>query len=505
MSSIGKRATTGGKSIPVKKKKIDTVPEEEQSEWEDDDVEAHISMLGKKWYALCSRFFTPDNWENFDPESLELDELDVDIPSEELKSYPLSKRVKKAMQDWAREILEDKDVNVDDEIEEYDGDESDVESVPPEPSDSDGEEDDEEDGEEDGEEDDEEDDEEDEGEERMESEDGPANAIEEAVAGFPEPVSAVPDTSNDADIAAAVNAGEDEDDGKRGAITKLRRQLETHKAQNVKTSNECARLKEANATLVHALRQNQIPVPEGAIMVAGEVGSLSIVASALVPMTGIAPPPPDIEVPDGTMPFIMRMCNLPDTSGVISATRFELSSDRWPHTIQQYKRGKHSFAPHVEKRAKQNLKFAIFDKRNSKRVVTEKDLIPNEASREIVPFTLSLIYDDDGEPVTMQSLCEVKRKTIATLSKPDIIGKGVEAMRNGCVAFQINNLYVLSSMTKPMHRKFRWKVVCTHPNFKDIPEMSAESPGFYSVARSKTPQLHRKGGPAGSSEVSGLA
>jgi hypothetical protein len=159
--------------------------------------------------------------------------------------------------------------------------------------------------------------------------------------------------------AAMVESVTDYDDADNSTTAKklatLSRKNNNLAANITRVSLENSRLREANATLCHALRQAQIPIPAGVQMVAQSVGA-GHVKEVVPTLTGIAPPPTDItEVPRDQIPFCIRMCHLPDTSTIMNATRFASNPIRWPHAIATYLRTRETLCCIVEKRSKQLL------------------------------------------------------------------------------------------------------------------------------------------------------
>ena len=265
----------------------------------------------------------------------------------------------------------------------------------------------------------------------------------------------------------------------------LTRRCNALKSHVTRVALDNSRLRESNAVLCHALRQAQIPVPAGAQMVAQSVGEGH--QDQLVPMlTGIAPPPTDLAViPAGEIPYCMRMCHLPDTSTIATSTRFKAKPVRWPHAVATYLRTNDSLTSIVEKRGKQLIEFQLFDRRNAARTPTERNLKPNDGPMPNLLFELHLLYDDNDAPVTIESLNQTRIKAITTVSDPDILASATMPMRNGRVTFRLTEINVLSAMTEPRHRRFRYRLVCVDDVLGLSPQLQCDSPAFYCMAKIK--------------------
>ena len=277
--------------------------------------------------------------------------------------------------------------------------------------------------------------------------------------------------------------------------TAYQRSLSKVGKQLTQANSECTRLKQANATLAHALRQSGTLIPEGALYVSGTHDEHQADATA-GPGTGvpIVPLLTNRTLSPGDFPFGMRMLHLPDTTTIMSPKRFGIGSTRWPHLMDTFK-AKKDFAPHTEKRAKQYLQFGLFDLRDGLRKVTEQNLRPDDGPTPLINFKLYLVYDDDLEEVVkLAGLNERKRAELVAIAEPNILGVLEAPLSSGKVLFKIRNLHVLSTQTEPAGRKFVYKLVCTHPTFKN--KLFATSPAFYNVSKSKVPQLEARPGRA---------
>ena len=73
-------------------------------------------------------------------------------------------------------------------------------------------------------------------------------------------------------------------------------------------------------------------------------------------------------------------------------------------------------------------------------------------------------------------------KHIPSIASPNILGTSRERMKGGKVTFRFT-LNALASMTNPIHRKFRFKLVCDHDRLKKYAHLSDSTFDFYSVSR----------------------
>ena len=284
--------------------------------------------------------------------------------------------------------------------------------------------------------------------------------------------------------------------------TAYQRSLGKVNKQLALSNTECTRLKQANATLAHALRQRGIELPEGALYVSGTHDTHVPDATAGAG-TGVPLAPPVVErapLDAGRASRSACACSTcPTRRPSCTPKRFGTDKDRWPHCLDIYN-PKQDLAPCTEKRIRQFLQFQLYDKRDGLRQVTETHLrAAHEARDPVINFRLHLVYDDDpSTAVTIDNLAEYKCAKLTQLSMPNIIGTTEEPMCQGKVTFRISALYVMAGHTEPSGRKFRWRIECVAPRFTT--ELDAYSPGFYNVSKSKLKQLEtpRKRGNAAS-------
>lgn len=280
------------------------------------------------------------------------------------------------------------------------------------------------------------------------------------------------------------NCGNEFDDLSRCSISEIRRRLEAAKALAHRTTFENGRLRGAIATLRRICCRHRIPIPDS-VVVAANATVHSAANSAVPVLAGIAPFSAGWGAEfDGKSEWCMRQMLLPDTSRVFGATRFKPASDTWPHAIARYARGEEVLSPIVEGRHSQVLAFKLHHRDDFSLAATERALRSDSGRAPLVKFRLMLVYDDTGEKVTIDSLDPFRAKTVSTLAYPDVVNHDecVKAMAGGIVTFKISRLHILSGMTRPRHRKFRFRLVCADADLHDL-HLHADTPSFYCLAR----------------------
>ena len=299
----------------------------------------------------------------------------------------------------------------------------------------------------------------------------PANMGENAMVAYEEATDMEVDTDDTSD---------------KSKIATLERKNRLLRQQNVRVCTDNSTLREANATLCHALRQGNLPIPAGAQQTAQALGQqLALTAAATPLMAGIAPPPPDDSsiATDALIKdtLCMRQLWLPDTSTLTASTKFKLNGRVWPHAICTYQRLQDDLAPCVEADSKQIIEFQLFDRRDRAKKVTEQTLAPQGGSMPIINFKLECVYDDGGEPVTIQSLAADKRERVRQLADPTCFNNNwIVPMDKGRVKFVVNQIYFRSGMTNPIHRKFRYKLTAVDQQYAFL---NTHSPSFWVIAK----------------------
>jgi hypothetical protein len=293
------------------------------------------------------------------------------------------------------------------------------------------------------------------------------------------------DETATAALAVAEEADEAEDDGDvRSRKASNDRRIGALKAQVARVCASNSTLREANATLCHALRQSNLPIPAGAEQTAQALGE-QIAAGQTPIMAGIAPPAPD--KPDLTedtpmdQRYYLRQLYLPDTSTIQSSTKYKLNGNVWPHAIATYERRQDVLAPIVECRARQVIEFQLHDRKDCKKKVTERVLKPDSANLPIINFKLDCVYDDTGEKVTIANLAQDKINGVRALANPTCLNQEwTVPMENGRVRFVITEIHFRSQMTDPIHRKFRYKLAAVNEEFSFL---NIQSPSFWVVSK----------------------
>ena len=329
----------------------------------------------------------------------------------------------------------------------------------------------------------EEEEEEEEPEEEEEEEEDAAATVVESPAETDASMPAPPHMDDIATQAMEMVNDNGEAEADRAKYMTIDRKCRALKSQVARVCASNSTLREANATLAHALRQANLPIPVGAEITAGTLGEQLIAGNAPI-MAGIAPPSvDDVDIPDNaplSQRFCIRQCYLVDTSTITAATKFKLNGRVWPHAIATYERLQDVLAPVVECRARQVIQFQLYDRRDRTKKVTEMNLKPKSGGGG-VNFKLECVYDDTGEKVTIASLAPEKRTTIRSLcSMPSLNNDWTVPMNNGQVRFVISTMNFKSSMTSPIHRKFRYKLTAVDSKFAFL---NTQSPSFYVVSK----------------------
>jgi hypothetical protein len=283
-----------------------------------------------------------------------------------------------------------------------------------------------------------------------------------------------------------------EEGGGSSKVSTIERKNRALKVQVTRVCGANSSLREANATLCHALRQANMPIPPGCEQTANAIGE-QLTAGQTPIMAGIAPPPPDNPaLPDGTPMkdlYCLRQCWLPDTSTISAATKFKLTGKVWPHAIATYQRLRDDLAPICEHACRQIIEFQLIDRRDSTKKVTENVLKPDAGVTPIINFKLECVYDDTNELVTIDSMHEKYKGNLRALADPTCFNQNwTVPMQSGRVKFQINKVFFMSGMSDPIHRKFRYKLTAVD---RDFSYLDSHSPAFWIMSKVWKAQ-HRK-------------
>ena len=200
----------------------------------------------------------------------------------------------------------------------------------------------------------------------------------------------------------------------------------------------------------------------------------------------------------GETPYVLR-CLIRERAGDGNLTghsmlgAYKFTSTTFPHTIETYSKTNDVNHPHIDKRTHLTLQFGLCDRQAPDRRVSEQDLLEGMQSAA-VPFRLSLIHDETGQEVTLDSLnnghmlSATTDPPLATLNSPPTY------MSAGLVTFHLNKVFALSASTKHVqHGRFRFKCQCLHPKLKHFKHLTALTPPVYSVARSRSKTLAARG------------
>lgn len=263
-------------------------------------------------------------------------------------------------------------------------------------------------------------------------------------------------------------------------VASLKRSVNSLKKQLKAANKETAKYKLALANSNHALTRNSIDIPDNAKVTGGAVDSGETANSQRALMLNTQPVAEQGLTADD-WPYRWELTGLPDTSGIIKDTKFDIRVTSFPHAVCRYNRTCEKFAPHVEARRPIPLTWKLVHRVDPKTACSEADLKPTVAQPKIY-YKLKLVYADDGTEVTMESLNSTGQH-IPSLSEPNILGSARERVQGGAITFSLKKLHVLSSMTKPLHRKFRFVLECLDADLKPYERMHAETFDFYSVAR----------------------
>jgi hypothetical protein len=313
-------------------------------------------------------------------------------------------------------------------------------------------------------------------EEAAGSSDGsPAAASSSAPAVAPKPSKEVVEESDD--------EGDEGDDklpkSRRGAITQLNRVIRGLRKERKATNQKLAEYKIALGNSNHALRAADVDIPDSAKVTGGTTASGDGAETQRAVVLQRSSQAED-SVPAGELPYRLELCNLPDTSTIVKGTKFPLKGSSFPHGVCQYQRTGEKLAPHVEQRRPIVLTWQLVNRLAPDTACDENDICPGIA-HPMVFYKLMLVYADDDEEVTMENL-DGSAGHIDGISTPNILGAAQERMKGGSVTFKFH-LNAFASHTKPLHRTFRFKLVCTHDRLKTYNSMHASTVDFYSVSR----------------------
>lgn len=251
-----------------------------------------------------------------------------------------------------------------------------------------------------------------------------------------------------------------------------------------------ARTRTTNAALRQLLRDSGIAVPPELDDFGGED---ELPGSAAAPPQDVVHFNPNLpyEPSSNESPFVMRLlmsANAADgtpTGGDAVLGPYRKTATNFPHTVEVYPRTHDVACAHVNMRQHITLQFALFDRTKPDELrVSERELL--EGNGPAIPFKLSLIYDDTGECVTLDTLKHGDAMVATTDPPLANVNSPAVYMHGGIVTFHLNKVLAMSGATQPMHRRFRFKCKCTHPQLAHLKHLTALSIPFYSKAKSIT-------------------
>lgn len=246
------------------------------------------------------------------------------------------------------------------------------------------------------------------------------------------------------------------------------------KAQMKRLAAENSKMRVQLATCVGTLRHHNLDVESS---ISGMVAGVAIPHMITFGNGVVAEP-----VANDAFPFCIIFENDQNTTSWTVPRRSD--AHKWPAAYGNYSRKTARMVPIAEKRTKQILVFRLYDRLTPSKVVTEHDLLPGDA-RAIINYRLDLVYADTDEVVTIDSLNEKDQENITMLTEPNIVNTMLTPMVNGQVCFHISHLNVLSGMTIPIHRMFRYKLTCTHPTLSANEHMTKHTRAFYALSKLK--------------------
>ena len=269
---------------------------------------------------------------------------------------------------------------------------------------------------------------------------------------------------------------------RNGAIAVLNRQIKALQSERKSQSMENTLLKMALSSASHAITSAGLQVPESAKVAFGFYESNRLCCAPPINFPTIAESVESIRSNNpNDLPYKLELCDVPCTAGIKTDVKFDIATTSFPHGILCYLRTAEKHAPHVETRRPIVLTWKLTSRVDPTRICTERDLNPNVSQPRIL-YRIKLVYADDDSEVTLESL-DTTADHIPGLSEPNTIGSAKERMQGGRVTFKIRSLFVHSSMTKPIHRKFKFVIECMDPELRKHQCMHAQTFEFYSVAR----------------------
>ena len=195
-------------------------------------------------------------------------------------------------------------------------------------------------------------------------------------------------------------------------------------------------------------------------------------------------------------PFAMGMLDVATDEVLTCTTGIRIvgghSDFRFPHGVETYSNraneaGLHSMHWTIESRHCQRLSFGLYNRQHPEHSSAKcfEDLIAMKDVPTRLNFNVALVYDDNLESVTVPNLSQRAASSIPNISEPPIIGTASILMHEGRVQTPKFHLKVLSSMTYPKNRKFRYVLTCEN-DFEHANKLTVKSRAFYCKGRLST-------------------
>ena len=146
----------------------------------------------------------------------------------------------------------------------------------------------------------------------------------------------------------------------------------------------------------------------------------------------------------------------------------------WPHAIMLYKRTCEAQALVAQSCSAQVVEFKITENTPTLGGTHEGRALAHMTQME---YRLELVYADSHDPVLINDIAARYQTRVSCVSSP---GRLRAVPRAGRLRFHVRKLGVLSSMTSPPNRTFKYRLACVGTDHSFTPSFS---PAFYCIAR----------------------